>query len=44
MYDNFGLDVDIDLCFCLLIRVDDFKGVLFILDDVNLNFNDYFII
>lgn len=44
MYDNFGLDVDIDLCLCLLIRVDDFKGVLFILDDVNLNFNDYFII
>lgn len=40
-HDNFGLDVDIDLCLCLPIRADDFKGALSIPDDVNPNFNDY---
>lgn len=44
MCDKFGLDVDVDLCLCVLIRVDDFKGVLFILNDVSLNFIDYFFI
>lgn len=42
--DKVSLDVDIDLCLCVLIRVDDFKGVLFILDDVSLYFIDYFIV
>lgn len=40
-HDKFGLDVDVDLCLCLPIRADDFKGALSIPDDVNPNFNDY---
>ena len=40
-HDKFGLDIDVDLCLCLPIRADDFKGALSIPDDVDPNFNDY---
>ena len=37
-HDKFGLDVDVDLCLCLPIRADDFKGALSIPDDVKSKF------
>ena len=40
--NKFGLDVDIDLCLCVPIRADDFKGALSIPDDANTNFTDFF--
>lgn len=39
--DMFGLDVDIDLCLCVPIRADDFKGALSIPNDASPNFTDY---
>lgn len=40
--DKFGLDVDVDLCLCVPIRADDFKGALSIPNDASPNFTDYF--
>lgn len=41
-YDKVSLDVDIDLCLCVPIRADDFKGALSIPDDASPYFTDYF--
>lgn len=40
--DKVSLDVDIDLCLCVPIRADDFKGALSIPDDASPYFTDYF--
>lgn len=39
--DKFGLDVDIDLCLCVPIWADDFKGALSIPNDASPHFTDY---
>ena len=39
--DKFCLDVDVDLCLCVPIRADDFKGALSIPNDANPHLNDF---